>query len=180
MLAVDFALTSAKQLDLEKGATNSFCIWGKSSAVDEEDLDPNYLVESQYSLSPFHQTLHKFQLHHHSKKSPLFHVDIHGKFDVKDRCELDVGLACMEEYWEEPELVALLRKYLSTEFNRLFKGLKIGGHDPVCNCDPYLNGLWGGNMATMNQQAINLGVPSIQLEIPRKMRNLLARDDKFR
>jgi hypothetical protein len=96
MLAVDFALTSAKQLGLEKGATNSFCIWGRSIAADEEDLDPNYLHESQYALSPFHQTLHKFQLKHSSKNPPLFHVDIHGKFDVKDCCELDVGLACME------------------------------------------------------------------------------------
>jgi hypothetical protein len=57
----------------------------------------------------------------------------------------------------------LLRKFLTTEYNRLFKDMKIGNFSPKCNCDPYLNGLWGSNMATMNQQAINLGVPSIQL-----------------
>ena len=99
-LAVDFALISAQQLEMDKNTVNSFCIWGKSVAVDEDDLDPNYLHESQYALSPFHQTLHKFQLKHVAKNTPLFHVDIHGKFDVKDKCELDVGLACMEEYWD--------------------------------------------------------------------------------
>ena len=68
----------------------------------------------------------------------------------------------------------MLKKYFTKEFNKIFKGIKIGGFDPICNCEPYLSGLWGGSMATMNEQSINLGIPSIQLEIPRKMRNLLA------
>lgn len=34
MLAVDFALSSAKIIGLEKNRTNSFCVWGKSTVLD--------------------------------------------------------------------------------------------------------------------------------------------------
>jgi hypothetical protein len=94
MLAVDFALQSAKLLATDKVSSNSFCIWGRSTTIDENDLDPNYLHPKQYKSSPFHQSMHRFQMQ--NPTAPLFHVDIHGKFDVKDKCELDVGLACME------------------------------------------------------------------------------------
>lgn len=177
-LAVEFALASSRLVGLEKTRTNSFCVWGKSSVIDETDLDPNYLHPKQYEVSPFHQSLHKFQ--HQNSKAPIFHVDIHGKYDRKEGCELDVGLACLEEFWQEDELVGLLREYFLRGFGKLFEGLKIGNFQPKCNCDPYLNGLWGGNIATMNEQAVKLGIPSVQLEIPRKMRNLLDKDDKFK
>lgn len=46
-----------------------------------------------------------------------------------------------------------------------------------CEPDPYLNGNWGGELRTMTEQAIELGVPSFQLEIPLKMRNALYKDE---
>jgi hypothetical protein len=84
MLAVEFAAVSAKMIGLDKNRTNSFCVWGKSSVIDEQDLDPNYLHPKQYELSGFHQTLHKFQIN--NTKVPIFHVDIHGKYERKDGC----------------------------------------------------------------------------------------------
>ena len=47
------------------------------------------------------------------------------------------------------------------------------------NNDPYLNGYWGGKLKTMTEQACQLGIPSIQLEITNKMRTLLFTDSKF-
>lgn len=59
--------------------------------------------------------------------------------------------------------------------------MKVGNYEPKCNCEPYLHGLWGDErIATMTEQAIKLQIPSLQLEIPRKMRDLLFSDIKFR
>jgi hypothetical protein len=40
----------------------------------------------------------------------------------------------------------------------------------MCQPDPVLHGFWGGEIKTMTEQAIQIGVPSFQLEIPLKMR----------
>ena len=54
------------------------------------------------------------------------------------------------------------------------------GMTAVCNNDPYLNGDWGDlDLATMTEQAIMLGIPSVQLEIPLKMRQTLFKDEKL-
>lgn len=83
-LAVDFALKSSKMMGFDKQRTNSYCIWGSSKVLDEQDLDPNYLHPKQYEDSPFHQSLHAFQMQ--NNKMPLFHIDIHGKYDRKENC----------------------------------------------------------------------------------------------
>lgn len=51
------------------------------------------------------------------------------------------------------------------------------GMKATTNKDPYLNGNWGNvDIATMTEQAVVLGIPSIQLEIPLTMRKLLFND----
>lgn len=54
-------------------------VWGKSAAIDEKDMDPNYLLEDMLSDSQFHQSLHFWALKH--EKMPILHVDIHGKLN---------------------------------------------------------------------------------------------------
>ena len=76
---------------------------------------------------------------------------------------MDIGFACLEEFWDEEELVSKLKKHFNEGFGKLFTGMTIGNFQPKCNCEPYLSGLWGGNIATMNEQAVRLGIPSIQL-----------------
>ena len=64
--------------------------------------------------SPFHQTMHKFILAHPSK--PIFHIDIHGKFDRKADFDLDLGVSCLHRVWkgrENPEFVEMLVRTLT-------------------------------------------------------------------
>lgn len=57
------------------------------------------------------------------------------------------------------------------KFNIALEGIpKYKDFKADCNNDPYLHGLWGGNLRTMTEQAIELGIPSFQLEIPLTMR----------
>ena len=42
-----------------------------------------------------------------------------------------------------------------------------------------LHGLWGGNIHTMTEQAIMLGIPSFQLEIPREVRKKFYKDENL-
>ena len=61
----------------------------------------------------------------------------------------------------------------------LFEGLLFNGFKCKFNTSPKLHGYWAGDMCTMNEQAILLGIPSIQLEIPRMVRKLLYKDEKL-
>lgn len=72
-------------------------VWGKSSVIDESDLDPNYLLEEMLAGSPFHQSLHFWALKH--QKAPILHVDVHGKLNRENNCEVDVGIRSMEAHW---------------------------------------------------------------------------------
>lgn len=56
-------------------------------------MDPNYLLKQHFSKSPFHQSLHHWALK--SQGRPLLHVDIHGKLDRQNDCNIDVGIRSM-------------------------------------------------------------------------------------
>ena len=64
--------------------------------------------------------------------------------------------------------------------NDVFQGLEIKGHKVVGNPDGELVGKWSdGNMYTMTHQSVMLGIPALQLEIPRSVRALLIRDPVY-
>lgn len=57
------AVKLAKLTTLDKKTgSNSFVVWGKSAVVDDNDLDPNYLLDDMLMDSPFHQSLHAWAL----------------------------------------------------------------------------------------------------------------------
>jgi hypothetical protein len=86
-----------------KSSYNSFVVWGKSSLVDEKDKDPNYLLPQMLSGSHFHQSLHAWGLKH--EKTPILHVDVHGKLNCKNSCEIDIGIKSMEVHWKDDPLL---------------------------------------------------------------------------
>ncbi len=95
----------------------------------------------------------------------MFHVDVHGKMDRKDNYELDLGVACLFKHWEqygEEDFLVSVTRELKEGFNRVLGGIpKFKEFKAICNEDPYLNGNWGGDIKTMNEQAVMLGIPSI-------------------
>ena len=54
----------------------SFCVWSKDNKLNRNDVDPNYMQNEKKANSPFHQTLHAFQMGNVNK--PIMHVDLHG------------------------------------------------------------------------------------------------------
>jgi hypothetical protein len=76
----------------------SFVVWNKDRPLDKKGdlrLDPNYLAESQFEHSSFHQCLHKFI--QENKDLPLLHIDIHGKKDRKNNSDIDLGVKAICE-----------------------------------------------------------------------------------
>ncbi len=187
-LALRFAIGTAdvlKNSETEKnGPMGSFCIWRNDHKLNDLDLDPNYLIAENIHESPFHQVLHKFI--DMNQGLPLMHVDIHGKMDRKDSYELDLGVACLYKHWansstiDECDFLTGFVECLTKGFNQCLKNIpKWKEYKAVCNNDPYLNGNWGGELRTMTEQAIMMGIPSIQLEIPLKMRAQLFKDSQL-
>lgn len=115
--------------------------------------------------SPFHQLLHEFQVRNAGEGKPLFHIDVHGKLDRKDSYELDLGVSCLLKHWDqygESDFLVAFINNLKTGFDKILKDIpKYKGFTSVCNEDPYLNGNWGCEIKTMNEQAVILGIPSI-------------------
>ncbi len=156
-------------------------MWSKENKLNKHDLDPNYMQDSKKPFSPFHQSLHALQMK--NKDLPLMHVDIHGKVNRKTNFDLDLGIECLIVKWEQidPEFCVNFNKVLTENFNKALTLAKpYKGFKPVCNNEPYLNGYWGcENLYTMTEQAIDLGIPSMQLEIPKEMRQQLYTNKSF-
>jgi hypothetical protein len=53
--------------------------------------------------------LHAWALKH--EKVPILHVDIHGKLNRKNDCEIDVGIRAMEVHWENDPLLLTFKQY---------------------------------------------------------------------
>ena len=75
----------SKQIETYLGVPASFMIWNYKTArkMDERNLDPNYLLEQEWKLSPFHTSLLKFKAKYKDRNIPCFHVDFHGKNNRK-------------------------------------------------------------------------------------------------
>lgn len=56
-------------------------------------MDPNYLLPKMFEKNPFHRSLHYWALKNQGK--PILHVDIHGKMNRKNNCEIDVGMVSL-------------------------------------------------------------------------------------
>ena len=69
--------------------------WGVTNLINDGDVDPNYLMKKHFVNSPFHQALHYWAIM--NKELPLLHVDIHGKMDRENNCEIDVGIMSIEQ-----------------------------------------------------------------------------------
>ena len=162
-----------KKLEEQMG---SFCIWDKSHSLNKVDMDPNYLSRMMMPNSSFHQALHLFQLMNNG--TPIMHVDVHGKLTRSDGYELDVGISCLQQHWnckqyQEGYFTEAFEYQLKKQFDEiLLKHVTPSkGFDASTNTNPYLCGNWGNvDCATMTEQAIHLGIPSFQLEIPPPMR----------
>lgn len=70
--------------------------------LDPANRDPNYLLESQFSSSPWHQALKSFKERCNKLNVPMLHVDFHGKKDTIDPSKqanwtVDLGIAPLVE-----------------------------------------------------------------------------------
>jgi hypothetical protein len=80
-------------------------------------------MTKHFELSPFHHCLHNWATKGLGK--PLLHVDIHGKMDRKNDCEIDVGIMAMEVHWYGDALIQKIKQFFEKEGD-IFKGIKFG------------------------------------------------------
>ena len=76
---------------------NAFLCWGVTSILDEDEHDPNYMLESHFKSSPFHQCLHHWAAS--NPELPLLHIDLHGKLNQPKDCFIDIGTTSMQVVW---------------------------------------------------------------------------------
>jgi hypothetical protein len=51
------------------------------------------------------------------------HIDIHGKADRKDSCDIDVGIKSMEKHWKGDCLSTKIRHFFE-HHGKIFEGYK--------------------------------------------------------
>jgi len=158
----------------------SFMVWSKDKPFNKDDIDPNYINAKLYPQSHFYQGLRKW-ISSLSENDVPFHIDIHGKIDRKTDRNIDIGIDSMHQEWPYPDKGSVFAKeldILSIEYiNNAFVGVKCDDMDVTGVTECYLSGYWGAGILTMTTQAVLLGVPSFQLEIPRSVRKALSLND---
>ena len=163
----------------------SFMVWNSITAQrqDQNNLDPNYLTASDLEKSDWHQTLIKWKDTFAGTGIPLLHIDIHGKVDRKDNLAIDVGCGAMEELWKDRKKeVTLLKKTICDEIQKSLEGRRTYGYKQlkmVVERDPELRGWNNRGFHTMAHQSVLLGVPAIQLELPKTVRRALLVEQVF-
>lgn len=85
----------------------------------------------------------------------------------------------MEVHWHGDPIIERLKTFFDKEGN-IFGGYTFKGFQCKFNTEPDLHGYWGGKIHTMTEQAILLGIPSFQLEIPFSVRKKMLRDAELR
>ena len=184
----ELVLKIAKEVRKHLGVEASFMVWNYKTArkSDKRNLDPNYLLESEWSKSPWHATLLKFRAKFKEQGVPCLHVDFHGKKDRPraKKCRVDIGMQPFEEHheavgWEEGDVDAL-RDRFEQHLDAALEGVTIRGKKCEANPDPVLHGWWGDDCeTTMTHQAVLAGIPSLQLENPRSLRRKMMTDDEL-
>jgi hypothetical protein len=163
----------------------SFVVWSPTAEPAAEDnLDPNYLYDQQMLLSPWHRAMADLASSSLQQSTCLFWVDVHGKLDRKKNLKMDVGLGALYAHWPcrfaVDELKCFLKEHLGNLLSRLppIGKRKFGVEFPQKGergC-----GFWGtdaGLPRTVAHQAARKFIPSIQLELPRTLREMLMADD---
>ena len=117
-------------------------------------MDPNYLLSNRVQDSPFHRVLHAWAIQNTGK--PLLHIDIHGKLDRKDNYELDLGVQSVYRHFApfgEQEFMDAFINQLTFGFTSVLSSLPKYKdiYSAICQPDPILHGLWGGDLRTMTE-----------------------------
>ena len=77
-------------------------------------------------------------------KLPLFHVDIHGKKDSQDSCEIDVGTRSIKRAWGKTSLRKNLIDFFDGEGSKKLEGINFRGLPCKFNSrSPAFGGYWG-------------------------------------
>merc|ERR1711907_609954 len=163
----------------------------KARKSDPRNLDPNYLLRSEWVDSPFHTALLKFRSKFKERGIPCLHVDFHGKRDRKKSKQhrVDIGIQPFLEHsdavngWTGADVVAM-RNVAKRELDSAFQGTTIRGKRVVSDPDPRLHGWWGDDDSdtgeecetTLTHASVLLNVPSMQLENPSSVRRLMMRE----
>ncbi|XP_067677056.1 uncharacterized protein [Haliotis asinina] len=180
----EIVLKLAKRMSTVFGVPASFMVWNvpRTRPYDERNLDPNFLPKELFGLSPWHQALESFGSYGCDVKQPILHVDIHGKRDRKGDLALDVGMGGMKALWKDKEIVTRLRKGYEQSFTNMFgpMGIVKNGMRFTVDMDPEMSGFrLDQSVFTLSTQSAMMGIPSVQLEIPKSMRQKLNEDDDF-
>lgn len=109
------------------------------------------------------------------------HIDFHGKLNRKDNLNMDVGsIAYYYEHWDTThkfynKLIKCVKNEMKRSIcNNVTYVTKYGNFKFDVDMDPFLCGCWADGQQTMVQQGVKLGIPSLQIEMPLKMRKELV------
>ena len=185
-ITVKLAIAAGKR---KAASPSSFIIWNYKTAKrkDPKNLDPNYLLDDEQTISPFSSGLKHFR----RLPGPRFHVDVHGKKDRRKNLNLDVGLEPMHAEWPAEDQADSLSTAVGQAFEAFFNTQKSetyrsrakgsSGRMPFgVETSPLLHGYWGEDtVKTVSHQSVLDGMPALQLEIPYTMRSKLVSDDEF-
>ena len=173
----------AKKLGSVMGST-SFVVWNCATArkQDPANLDPNYLPLEDLERSPWHRALKRWRDTFAGTGVPLLHIDVHGKMDRKEDLNIDVGTGAMQELWGDRDITHKLKKAAADQLEKALEGRRLYGYKQLrmgVEREPVLRGYNTRGFHTMAHQSVLLGIPALQLELPKTVRKALLVENLF-
>lgn len=137
-------------------------------------LDPNYYSKNKIEENPWYQFLQKKleEAKSQGNENKLFLIDLHGMNDDKNY-DIIIGFGALKKYIKPKkytQIISNLKEVMET-FKNKYK-LKIG-------YNVIFKGFISEKYYTVCQQSNSLGIPGIQMELSKSLRNRLVKKDIF-
>ena len=140
----------------------------------KKQIDPNYYPTHKLKNSPWYQYLEskKEEAQQNDKVSKLFLIDLHGMNDKKEY-DIIIGFQALKNFFPKEESGIIITNLLDVmeKFSHKYK-LRIG-------YNIIFKGFINEKFYTVSQQSNSLGIPAIQMEISKKIRNKLVNHSVF-
>jgi hypothetical protein len=171
----DLACRLALALHARLRFVGSVMVWHPGSVAgrpDADQLDPNHLPVTQFASSPWHIFLQSFAKHFSATSTPTWHIDVLGCPDRggKHRESVQLGLAPLLHAFPDRTRAMQLQHMVTQRLDTAFNAHGFG----LCRPLPEAAAMASDSHLSFSHQAVKLGIPAIQLILPRSVRLALV------
>lgn len=145
----------------------------KNSKKKIKYLDPNFYPKSKFKNSKWYLTLQNLYHQHHTlNQKTMLLVDLHGMKDDK-QYDILVGTKALKKY-KSPSEYKKINSNLREVLDKFCEK-----HELKIRYNYIFQGFINEKYYTITQQSNSIGIPGVQLELSKRLRDMLIKNEKI-